>query len=314
MTPRHAERRVGFMGTPEFSVAALEAVAKHFTVPIVITQPDKPAGRKLQLTPSAVKVAAQALSLPVVTPEKIRRDSALLDELRSLQLDAIVVVAYGQILPQALLDIPQFGCYNIHASLLPKLRGAAPIHRAITEGETETGITIIRMDAGLDTGDMVLKRTIPIGATTTTPELHDQLKILGAEAIVSALGAVFDGSATFTVQDHATHTYARKLTKEEARIDWTQDALTIANKVRGLTPWPGTETLWQGKRLKILRATTAAPSGVAGTVLSLSEAGVAVACGHGSLLISEVQLDGKKPVSAADFIRGHHIATGDVLG
>lgn len=313
MSLPHKSMRVGFMGTPEFSVPALLAVADHFTVPLVITQPDKPAGRKLQLTPSAVKLAAQARELPVVTPEKIRRDSALLDELRAMNLDAIVVVAYGQILPQALLDIPRFGCYNIHASLLPKLRGAAPIHRAITDGEMETGITIIRMDAGLDTGDMVLKRAIPIG-DATTPELHDKLKALGAKAILNALDAVFGGSATFTVQDHAAHTYARKLTKEEARIDWTQDATVIANKVRGLTPWPGTETTWKGKRLKVLRATPCRQSGVPGTIVSLGDSGLEVACGNGSLLICEVQLDGKKPVSAADFIRGHHITAGEILG
>ncbi|WP_201766924.1 methionyl-tRNA formyltransferase [Chrysiogenes arsenatis] len=313
MTHPFRTMRVGFMGTPEFSVASLHAVADHFTVPIVITQPDKPAGRKLQLTPSAVKVAAQSLNLPVVTPDKIRRDSELIDELRTMNLDAIVVVAYGQILPQALLDIPRFGCYNIHASLLPKLRGAAPIHRAITDGETETGITIIRMDAGLDTGDMVLRRGIPIG-NATTPELHNQLKTLGAEAIISALYAVFDGSAVFTAQDHAAHTYARKLTKEEAHIDWTQDATVLANKVRGLTPWPGTETTWQGKRLKVLRATPCRQSGVPGTIVSLGDSGLEVACGNGSLLLGEVQLDGKKPVSAADFIRGHHITAGEILG
>ncbi|ADU65286.1 methionyl-tRNA formyltransferase [Desulfurispirillum indicum] len=305
-------KRVGFMGTPEFSVPALEALASVYEIPIVITQPDRPAGRTLQLTPSAVKTKALQLGIPVLTPARVRKNPQFLAQIADLNLDAIVVVAYGQILPQEFLDIPPFGCYNIHASLLPHFRGAAPIQRAILEGCPETGITIIRMDAGLDTGDMVLKKATPIDAMNAA-QLHDHLAPLGAEAILEALAAVFQGTAQFTPQDHSQHTYAPKLRREEGILTWHEDAVTLERRIRAFTPWPGCRCRWRDKDVKILEAEPTQGSGAPGQVLSIDLQGIEIACRQGALRLKKVQPQGKRVIDAHAFANGYGVQVGNTF-
>jgi len=302
--------RIVFAGTPEFAVPPLEALraAGHDMV-AVYTQPDRPAGRGQALTASPVKRRAAELGLTVEQPATLRTPDAV-DRLRGLDADLMVVVAYGLILPQAVLDVPRLGCWNIHASLLPRWRGAAPIQRAILAGDGVTGITIMQMEAGLDTGPVLLVRDTPIGPRELGGELHDRLSQLGAEAIVAAIDEWQAGRITPVTQPAAGGTYAAKLSKSEARIDWAQPAVAIDRQVRAFNPWPVAETTWDGKQLRVWQcepeplAVRAAP----GTVLESSGDRFVVATGDGALRLLQLQLAGRRAMSAAEFLNANALA------
>jgi methionyl-tRNA formyltransferase len=301
--------KVAFAGTPEFAAAALEAIlAAGFDVPLVLTQPDRPAGRGMQLQPSPVKRVALAAGIPVHQPEKLRTPEQQ-TPLADVQADVLVVAAYGIILPQAVLDLPRHGCLNIHASLLPRWRGAAPIHRAIQAGDAETGITIMQMDAGLDTGPMLLSRAEAIHADDTTGSLHDRLALLGADMIVEALRAL-PGGLTATPQPADGVTYAAKIGKAEASIDWNRPAVELERAIRAFNPFPGAVATLQQTPVKLWRARAIDAAGTPGEVLLAEGAGVIVACGEGALCITELQKPGGKRLPAADFLRGMPIAAG----
>jgi methionyl-tRNA formyltransferase len=294
--------RILFAGTPPFAAAALNALAKAgHDIVLVLTQPDRPAGRGMKLTSSAVKQAAQALGFPVSQPYNLKTPEAQA-ELRAADADVMVVAAYGLILPQAVLDMPRLGCLNIHASLLPRWRGAAPIQRAILAGDTETGITIMQMDAGLDTGAMLSKTVVPIGESDTAASLHDVLAAAGAKAIVAALDDFAERVPQ--AQDDAQATYAAKLTKEEARLDWRQPAVELARAVRAFNPVPGAWTLLDGAPLKIWSAQAVPGSGAPGDVLHAETDRLVVACGTGALALQEIQPAGSKRMTAAAFLAG----------
>lgn len=290
--------RLIFAGTPEFSVPALEALhAAGHTIAGVWTQPDRPAGRGRKLTPSPVGQKALELGIPVHKPEKLRGNEEALAMLRATAPEAMVVVAYGLILPQAVLDIPAHGCLNIHASLLPRWRGAAPIQRAILAGDTVTGVTIMRMEAGLDTGPMLLTERVPIEARTTAGDLHDTLGALGARLIVEAIARLARGELRDTPQPADGATYAAKLTKEEARVDWTQPADAIARAIHAYNPAPGAWSELSGERVKLLRAQAGHAGGGGlgvepGTIVHADDEGFAVATGSGLVRITELQRPG----------------------
>lgn len=301
--------KIAFAGTPEFAAVALESIlAAGFEVTLVLTQPDRPAGRGMQLQPSPVKQVALAANIPVHQPEKLRTPEQQAP-LAEAGVDVLVVAAYGIILPQAVLDMPRYGCLNIHGSLLPRWRGAAPIHRAIQAGDFETGITIMQMDAGLDTGPMLLKRTEAIHPEDTTASLHDRLAWLGADMIVEALQALPDG-LTATPQPAEGVTYAAKIGKAEAAVDWTRPAVEIERSVRAFNPFPGVLSTYQNTPIKLWRARAIDATGTPGEVLLAEAAGVIVACGEGSLCITELQKPGAKRMPTADFLRGMPIAVG----
>lgn len=299
------------MGSPEFSCAPLRAlIAAGHEIAAVYCQPPRPAGRGKKPRATPVQALAEDLHLPVRHPETLRIAEAQA-EFTAWAADIAVVVAYGLILPQAVLDAPRLGCVNIHASLLPRWRGAAPIHRAIMAGDDETGISIMQMEAGLDTGPVLLTRTLPIGAEDTTAALHDRLSQLGAEAIVAAL-ADFD-SLSPVPQPQEGVTYAEKIDKAEAAIDWSNDAAEIDRQIRGLSPFPGAWTTHSGRRLKFLacRRAQARPDGAAaGSVID----GLTIACGTGAIEITELQPEGKPRMAAADFLRGTDLPAGTILG
>jgi len=299
--------RVAFAGTPEFSVPALQAlVSSGHSVVGVLTQPDRPKGRGRQLAPSPVKEAALAAGLPIAQPQTLKTEEGRA-ALVEWAPDVLVVVAYGLILPPAALTIPRLGCVNIHASLLPRWRGAAPIQRAILAGDEQTGVTIMQMDAGLDTGPMLLVRPMPIEPEDTAATLEARLAQSGADALLEALNGLANGTIVPTPQPEEGVTYAAKLEKAEARIDWTARAIEIERKVRAFNPRPIAETLYQGEQLRILRARAETDDShrlggqPPGTILSTSERAVLVQCGLGRLAITEVQRAGKRPVSARDF-------------
>jgi len=302
--------RIVFAGTPEFAVPPLEALraAGHDLV-AVYTQPDRPAGRGQALTQSPVKRRALEFGLAVEQPATLRTPDAV-ERLRTLDADLMVVVAYGLILPQAVLDVPRLGCWNIHASLLPRWRGAAPIQRAVQAGDAVTGVTIMQMEAGLDTGPMLLARETPIGARELAGELHDRLSRLGAEAIVAAIDEWQAGRITPTAQPAAGVTYAAKLSKAEARIDWSQPAVVIDRLVRAFNPWPVAETIWDGRQLRVWQSEPE-PSSVPaapGTVLESSGGRIVVATGDGALRLLHVQAAGRRAMSAAEFLNAHSLA------
>lgn len=304
-----------FAGTPEFSVPALEAlIASRHRVLAVYTQPDRPAGRGQQVTMSAVKQCALKHQLPVEQPQTLK-DPAAVARLAQWSADLMVVVAYGLLLPKQVLDTPRLGCVNIHASLLPRWRGAAPIQRAIQAGDEKSGVTIMQMDVGLDTGPMLLERETAITPRETAGTLHDRLAKLGAEAIVEALEAIAAGTAQLRKQPEEGVTYAAKIRKEEALIDWSKSAIEIDRQVRAFNPWPIAETRWNGQQLRVWEAlpldkkTSATP----GTVIATSSAGIEVATGDGTLQLTRVQLAGRKAMHAADFLRAHR-PEGAVLG
>ena len=289
--------RVIFMGTPEFSVSVLEALAREHEVVAVYSQPPRPAGRGKALRPSPVQARAEALGLTVRHPLNFKTEEARA-EFAAFDADVAVVVAYGLILPQAVLDAPKRGCLNIHASLLPRWRGAAPIHRAIMAGDAETGICIMQMEAGLDTGPVLLRRATPIGATETTGALHDRLSAMGAEMIIEALAAL--DSLSPEVQPEDGVTYAAKIDKAEARIDWTRPATELIRQINGLSPFPGAWCEIAGERVKLLRAAPADGEGAPGTMLG----GFTIACGTGALEVIEAQREGKRPMPATEILRG----------
>lgn len=315
MTEPAAIRTV-FMGTPEFALPTLEGLLGA-GLPLIgiYTQPDRPSGRGKQLTPPPVKALALARGIPVFQPVKLRLPEVVA-ELRELAPDLIVVVAYGQILPKSVLDIPRFGCINVHASLLPRWRGAAPINHAIMAGETETGVTTMFMDVGLDTGDMLVKRATPIGPLETAGELHDRLAVLGREAMLATLERLCAGTLVREPQDDALTCYAPLLSKEQGRIDWSRPAAELHNLVRGLDPWPGAYTTLDGELLKLAQTHPSADPGDAppGTVLGVTPDGLRIACGAGQLTIGALQLPGRKRLPAADFLRGRPLPPGTRLG
>jgi methionyl-tRNA formyltransferase len=307
---------LAFAGTPDFAVPALDALrAAGHAIAAVYTQPDRPAGRGRALQPSPVAQRAAALQLPLRQPVKFTPDA--IEGLRELAVDALVVVAYGLILPKDALAAPRLGCFNIHASLLPRWRGAAPIQRAILAGDRETGVTIMRMDAGLDTGPMLLREALPIGAQATAGELHDALSALGAKLIVQALDDLARGAARETPQPADGVTYAKKLSKDEARLDWSRDAEELARAVRAYHPvpvaWtelePGSGSEAGAERVRIQRAIAEAGGGGApGTVLGADAAGIRVATGRGTLRITELQWPGGRPLSAQQASAGRSLA------
>jgi methionyl-tRNA formyltransferase len=300
--------RLAFMGSPDFAVPALRAVrgAGH-EIAAVYCQPPKPAGRGHSLRPSPVQVEAERLGLPVRTPARLRGDAAEQAAFAALGLDAAVVAAYGLILPQAMLDAPRLGCLNIHASLLPRWRGAAPIQAAVLAGDADTGVTIMQMDAGLDTGPMLLREAVAITATTTAAVLHDVLAAIGARLVLRALAE----DPIAVAQPQTGVTYAPKLTRDAGRIDWRRDAVDIERQVRAFDPWPGTFTSLRGAVLKVLAVALAVGSGPPGMVL---DERLAVACGAGALRPTRVQLAGRPAMAADAFLRGHPVPVGTILG
>jgi methionyl-tRNA formyltransferase len=319
--------RVVFAGTPEFAAAALRAiVGAGFPVPLVLTQPDRPAGRGMKLHASAVKQAALEHQIPVAQPPSLRRDgkypteaSAALDLLCATPHDVMVVAAYGLLLPQEVLEIAPHGCINIHASLLPRWRGAAPIHRAVEAGDTHSGITIMQMDVGLDTGPMLSESSLSIEPADTMATLQDKLAALGARMIVEALTALeTQGALTPTPQPAEGATYAKKIGKEEAALDWREPADVLARRIRAFDPFPGAVAQWHGAPLKIWSAEVAdAPADEfavePGTVISVSQQGIVVACGDRALRLTELQKPGGKRLAVREFLAGVDLGPGQVL-
>jgi len=328
--------RIIFLGTTELSCASLQALAgdAKFQIAAVVTQPDRPKGRELKPQPSPVKSLALRLGLPVLQPERAR-DEKFIAELRALRPDLIIVVAYGQILPPAILNLPRHGCLNVHTSLLPKYRGAAPIQWAIANGDTETGVTIMKLDAGLDTGPVVSQRRTAIQPEDDSAVLHDRLAQLGAELLVQTIPDYVAGKIQPRPQPAAGASHAAKIKKEDGRIDWNQPARTIWNRLRAFTPWPGAFTSLpkamegtassvpsfaksQGsdkalpsKMIKIWKAEMVEKSGGAGEVLSADKTGIVVGCGKGALRISELQREGVRRLTAAEFLAGHALKVGE---
>ncbi|NLW24643.1 MAG: methionyl-tRNA formyltransferase [Clostridia bacterium] len=309
--------RIVFMGTPTFAVNSLEQLtqAGHEII-AVITQPDRPKGRGKKLSPPPVKEKALELGLKVLQPEKVK-DSIFIEKLQQLNPQVIVVVAFGQILPKAILDLPEYGCINVHASLLPRYRGPAPIHWAIINGETESGVTTMLMDEGLDTGDMLLKARVLIDQNMTTGELHDRLAILGGQVLVETLEKLEKNLLKPEPQNHELATYAPLLTKEHEKIDWKKSAVSVHNLVRGMNPWPGAYTFIEDRRIKIKETRLKDKldlQGQPGEVLAITSEGLWVQTGDKPLLITKVQPSGKNEMSVNDFVNGYRIKPGQIFG
>lgn len=306
--------KIIFMGTPDFAAASLEAlIASRHEIQAVVTQPDKPKGRKGELTPSPVKVIAKREGIKVYQPLKVR-DEEFVKTLRAYNPDVMVVVAFGQIIPLSILKMPKYGCVNIHGSLLPKYRGAAPIQWAVLDGEKETGITTILMDEGIDTGDILLKKTIKIDADETSGSLFDKLMALGAETILETLDELEKGNLTPTKQGESPTAYAKMLTKAMGLIDFTKPAKELDCFVRGMDPWPSAYTLLAGKTLKLWKVRAVEGGGKAGSVIDIDKESFTIACGEGAIEVLEVQLEGKKRMSAGDFLKGSTLNIGQELG
>jgi methionyl-tRNA formyltransferase len=300
-----------FMGTPDFSVPILKRLIDTYTVIGVVTQPDRPAGRKQQVQMSPIKQLALQYNIPVLQPEKLRRPEAIA-ELKQWQPDMYVVAAFGQILPQSVLDIPAHGSINVHASLLPRWRGAAPIQAVIRAGDAETGVTIMKMDAGLDTGPMLKMRAIPIAPDETGASLHDKLSILGADLLMETLPGYLDGIILPQPQPETGITIAPQVKKEEGKIDWEQDAVVIERLIRAFTPWPGTFTFFKEQQLKIVSGSVVEGSAAAGEVIKLTD-GIAVGTGHGLLKLGVIQLAGRKAMPVEEFVKGQADFAGATL-
>jgi methionyl-tRNA formyltransferase len=308
--------RIVFAGTPEFAAEHLKALLDSpYEIVAVYTQPDRPAGRGQKLMPSAVKALAVAHDIPVYQPHTLRNADAQA-ELAALKPDLMVVVAYGLILPQVVLDIPRLGCINSHASLLPRWRGAAPIQRAVEAGDAESGVTVMRMEAGLDTGPMLLKVVTPINADDTGGTLHDRLAAMGPGAVVQAIAGLAEGSLQGEIQDDTLATYAHKLNKDEARIDWSRPAVELERLVRAFNPWPVCHSSLDGESVKVLAADLSTGQGTPGEILSASKDGLVVACGEGALSLTRLQLPGGKALAFNDLFnsRREKFASGKVLG
>jgi methionyl-tRNA formyltransferase len=313
--PGAARLRTVFMGTPRFAVPSLAVLAESVDVTLVLCNPDRPAGRGRSVGSLPVKEDAVRRGIPVFQPEKARHPDAV-GRIAAEAPDLIVVVAYGHILPKSILDIPRLGCINVHASLLPKYRGAAPINWAVSRGETVTGITIMRMDEGMDTGPTLHVREMPIGGEDTAETMYSKLSVLGAEALREALRKLREGTLDETPQDAALATYAPMLKKEHGRIDWSRPAGEVRNLVRGMTPWPSAFALHAGRTLKVLSSDVAGESGAAGErgeVVALGRDGIAVACGEGVLRLQVVQPEGGKTMDAWAYAQGRRVATGERL-
>ena len=306
--------RIVFCGTGEIGAPALEALlaSKNHSITGVITQPDKPAGRDLKPRMSAIKHIALAHNLPIQQPEKLRAAGAL-DDLRSLAPDIMIVAAYGQILPISVLETPPLGCLNLHASLLPRHRGASPIHAAILSGDRETGITVMYMDEGLDTGDILLAEPLAISPDETTGQLHDRLAALAAPCLLKALDLLEKGIAPRIPQDNSLATYAPKLKKTDGLLDWHQPAEALATRIRAMSPWPGAYTHLAGQTLKIHSASVSKNSGPPSEILSSDPGTLRIGCGIASLDLHAVQLEGRKRLPAAEFLRGHPLPPGTRL-
>lgn len=309
--------KIVFMGTPDFAAGALKSLidAGH-EITAVVTQPDKAKGRSKELIPSPVKALAAEHGIPVMQPKRIKTPEAV-EELRNCPADIYIVAAFGQIVSQEILDMPKYGCLNIHASLLPKYRGASPIQHVIIDGEEKTGITIMQMDAGIDTGAMLYQKEIPIAPDETFETLHDKLMVLGGEAIVEALSLLEQGKLTPRKQDDALSCYAPLIDKSMGAIDFSKDAQTIDRLIRGLTPWPSAYTGYKGKQLKIWKAAPVLSENTfarrPGEILRVEKDAVTVATGKGALKIFELQLEGKKRMTAHDFLLGVRLQPGEVL-
>jgi methionyl-tRNA formyltransferase len=314
--PNPKQLRVVFMGTPDFALPSFEALAQSEEVLAAVTQPDRPKGRGEILTPPPIKLAAQKRSIPVFQPERIRKDPAFIPGLAQLEPDLIVVVAFGQILPESVLKIPRFGCVNVHASLLPKYRGAAPIQWAIIRGEQETGITTLQMDPGMDTGPMLLRRAVPIEPSDTAATLAPRLAKIGASVLIETLTLLKEGNLIPTPQDHSQATLAPLLKKEDGLIRWEENAEAIFNRARGVEPWPGTTTFYQEKRWKVIKLQVGSREGgwgQPGEIIRLSEKGLEVAAGMGYILINELQPEGGRRMTAQEYAAGHPIQERTVL-
>lgn len=314
--------KIVFAGTPEFAAVALEALyAAGHDIVLVMTQPDRPAGRGMKLQASAVKQCALAHNTEVIQPVSLKLNGkypdiaqAANDHLQSIDYDVMVVAAYGLILPESILTIPRYGCLNIHASLLPRWRGAAPIHRAIEAGDAQTGVTIMQMDVGLDTGDMLLADSMAITPDMTTGSCHDALAEMGGQLIVKALDLLQNNTFTATPQPAAGVTYAEKITKQEAQLDFTQPAVRLACQIRAFNPFPGAYTHWQGNLVKVWQAAVVNLSGKPGDVIAVDpKEGVTVACGEGALCLSQLQKAGGKRLAVGEFLQSVPIHPGDVL-
>jgi methionyl-tRNA formyltransferase len=306
--------RAVFLGTPEFAVPSLKALARHHEVVAVYTQPDRPKGRGNQLAESPVKVAAHQLGISVYQPERIRRAENF-DLLKSWAAEIMVVVGYGQIIPQSIIDLPRFGILNVHASLLPKYRGAAPIQWAIANGETITGVTIMQIDAGLDTGDMLLKAEVAISPDETAPELSSRLAPLGADLLIEAIQQISAATAVRNVQRDDDATLAPILKKEDGLVEWQRTSQQIYNRWRGFNPWPGAYTIFRGQQLSITGAKPAEHPVITPGCIEADKRRAFVGCGQGTTLeLLEVQLAGKKRMSAAAFLNGYQLLENEMLG
>ena len=307
--------KIVFMGTPEFAVPCLQSLLdEKFNVIGVFTQPDKPKGRGYVLTPPPVKELALKYSIPIFQPEKMR-DGEAFNYLKKLNPDLIIVVAYGKILPKEILNLPKYGCINVHASLLPKYRGAGPIQWSVINGEKETGVTTMYMDVGLDTGDMIINNSLEIGENETAGELHDRISLLGAKTLIETLKLLQKNEIVRTKQDDSNATYAPMLDKKLCEIDFSEDAKKIHDLIRGLSPWPVAVTKFEGKTLKIHRSLyiTKDVNATPGEVIE-NNGKIVVSCGKGCIEILELQLEGKKRMTSADFLRGNPINLKTVLG
>lgn len=300
------------MGTPDFSVPALEKIASEHEVVAVVTQKDKPKGRGQSLSYTPVKESALKLNIPILQPDKVKEDS-FVEELRALNPDVIVVIAFGQILSKEILEMPKYGCVNVHASLLPKYRGAAPIQWAVIDGEEKSGVCTMKMDEGLDTGDIIDVEEVTLDPKETGGSLFDKLAELGGELILKTLQNLEFGNAQFIKQDDSKSTYAKKMTKDLGHIDFTKDAVSIERLIRGLNPWPSAFTYLDGKVMKIWDADVVEQSGEPGTVISEDKDSFVIATGDKALKVNELQLEGKKRMKASDFLNGRSIE-GSKLG
>ena len=306
--------KIIFMGTPDFAVGTLRSLAEAgHEITLVVSQPDKPKGRGHAMVPTPVKVVAEELGIPVFQPVKIREAK---DVLEKTEADVCVVAAFGQIIPASILHMKKYGCINVHASLLPKYRGAAPIQWAVINGDKETGITTMMMDVEMDTGDMLEKTVVKLNPDETGGSLFDRLSLLGGSLILSTLGKLEKGEITPQPQDHEKATYVKKISKSMGDIDWTMDAFSIERLVRGLNPWPSAFTRWNGKMLKIWEAQvlpdpeTKAPCG---SVISASDEGLKIQTGNGVLCVTSLQLEGKKRMDTAAFLRGYQVESGCIM-